>query len=81
MYNEWMIDTGYTHFISAINKILLNYSNIILYHINIDILALIKVITTFYTGSIIQIIESIVTNINNINNRILKLTKIIEYLN
>jgi GTPase Era involved in 16S rRNA processing len=69
LYDDWMNNTGYNMFIKCIDKIMQNYSDIIFYHINNDILKLndIPKDNNYF--------DTIYSNVSEINLRIKKANK------
>lgn len=86
IYDNWMNYTGYNMFISSINKIISNYSNIIFNHIHKDLLNFFndEVIDENYNDKVNNIINETTKRINrlkDLDNKLIIPTNIEETIN
>lgn len=86
IYDNWMNYTGYNMFISSINKIISNYSNIIFNHIHKDLLNFLndEVIDENYNDKVNNIINETTKRINrlkDLDNKLIIPTNIEETIN
>jgi len=61
-FNDWIKNTGYNQFIHSLDKILRNYSELVFYHINADLVKL--QLYTIYNGEYFDVMEEEIGKIN-----------------